>query len=37
MNPYERKVIHSTIQGNPKVTTRSEGDDPYRRLIIEKK
>lgn len=37
MNPYERKVIHSTLQNNPKVTTRSEGKDPYRKIIIEKK
>lgn len=35
MNPYERKVIHATLQGNPKVTTRSEGEEPYRRVIIE--
>jgi spoIIIJ-associated protein len=37
MNPYERKVIHSTLQDNPKVKTRSEGKDPYRRVIIENK
>ena len=37
MNPYERKVIHSTLQSNPDVTTRSEGQDPYRRVIIELK
>lgn len=37
MNPYERKVIHATLQSNPKVTTRSEGDEPYRRVIIELK
>ncbi len=37
MNPYERKVIHSALQSNPKVTTRSEGQDPYRRVIIELK
>lgn len=37
MNPYERKVIHATLQSNPKVETRSEGRDPYRRVIIEKK
>lgn len=35
MNPYERKVIHATLQSNPKVTTRSEGEEPYRRVIIE--
>ena len=37
MNPYERKVIHSTLQDHPKVRTRSEGKDPYRRVIIERK
>jgi len=35
MNPYERKVIHATLQSNPNVTTRSEGEEPYRRVIIE--
>lgn len=37
MNPYERKVIHATLQSSPYVTTRSEGQDPYRRVIIELK
>lgn len=37
MNPYERKVIHATLQSHPSVITRSEGQDPYRRVIIEKK
>ncbi len=37
MNPYERKVIHATLQSNSRVTTRSEGQDPYRRVIIELK
>ena len=37
MNPYERKVIHATLQGNPGVKTRSEGEEPYRRVIIELK
>ena len=35
MNPYERKVIHSTLQSNPDVVTRSEGEEPYRRVIID--
>ncbi len=35
MNPYERKVIHSTLQANTSVITRSEGEEPYRRIIIE--
>lgn len=37
MNPYERKVIHAKLQSNPNVTTRSEGEEPYRRVIIELK
>lgn len=37
MNPYERKVIHATLQRNAGVTTRSEGEEPYRRVIIEQK
>ncbi len=34
MNPYERRIIHSTLQSNPYVRTRSEGDEPYRKVII---
>ncbi|MBQ6315095.1 MAG: protein jag [Mogibacterium sp.] len=37
MNPYERKVIHCTLQNHPRIKTRSEGKDPYRRVIIEMK
>ena len=37
MNPYERKVIHCTLQNHPNVKTRSEGKDPYRKVIIETK
>ncbi len=37
MNPYERKVIHCTLQNHPRVKTRSEGKDPYRKVIIESK
>jgi spoIIIJ-associated protein len=37
MNPYERKVIHCTLQSHPNVRTRSEGKDPYRKVIIETK
>lgn len=37
MNPYERKVIHAALQKNPNVSTRSEGEEPYRRVIIELK
>lgn len=35
MNPYERKVIHCTLQSHPRVKTRSEGKDPYRKVVIE--
>ncbi|MEG0919267.1 MAG: RNA-binding cell elongation regulator Jag/EloR [Anaerovoracaceae bacterium] len=37
MNPYERMVIHATLQDDPKVSTKSEGDEPYRRVVIELK
>jgi spoIIIJ-associated protein len=37
MNPYERKVIHAALHSHPKVVTRSEGQDPYRRVVIELK
>ncbi|WP_346931029.1 RNA-binding cell elongation regulator Jag/EloR [Clostridium sp.] len=37
MNPYERRVIHSTLQNNAYVTTHSEGDEPHRRVVIELK
>jgi spoIIIJ-associated protein len=37
MNPYERKVIHSTLQGIDGITTRSEGEEPYRRVVVEKR
>ena len=34
MNPYERRVIHSTLQNNKFVSTYSEGEEPYRKVII---
>jgi spoIIIJ-associated protein len=34
MNPYERRIIHSSLQGDKYVTTHSEGDEPYRKVII---
>ncbi len=37
MNPYERKVIHATLQKYPNINTRSEGEEPYRRVVIEYK
>lgn len=35
MNPYERKVIHTALQRRPEVITKSEGEEPYRRVVIE--
>jgi spoIIIJ-associated protein len=37
MNPYERRIIHASLQDNRKVMTRSEGEEPYRKIIIEVK
>lgn len=37
MNPYERRIIHSTLQNDKFVRTYSEGADPYRRLVVEYK
>lgn len=34
MNPYERRIIHSTLQENEMVTTYSIGEDPYRKVVI---
>lgn len=34
MNPYERKVIHTTLQKVTNVTTKSEGSEPYRKVVI---
>lgn len=34
MNPYERRVIHSALQNDKYVTTHSEGEEPYRRVIV---
>ena len=34
MNPYERRVIHSALQSDPYVTTHSEGEDPYRKVVV---
>jgi len=34
MNPYERRVMHSALQNHPYVQTHSEGEEPYRRVII---
>lgn len=37
MNPYERRIIHSALQNDRYVTTRSEGDEPNRYIIVELK
>ena len=37
MNPYERRIIHSALQGDRYVTTYSEGEEPYRKVIVTMK
>ncbi|MDY5576859.1 MAG: RNA-binding cell elongation regulator Jag/EloR [Lachnospiraceae bacterium] len=37
MNPFERRVIHSALQNDKYVTTRSEGEEPYRHVIVSLK
>ncbi|NLY85405.1 MAG: protein jag [Tissierellia bacterium] len=37
MNPYERRIIHSALQNMDGITTYSEGDEPYRRVVIQYK
>ena len=34
MNPYERRIIHSALQNNPYVATHSEGEEPYRKVVV---
>ncbi len=34
MNPYERRIIHSALQNDKYVTTHSEGEEPYRRVVV---
>lgn len=34
MNPYERRIIHSALQGNKYVETYSEGNEPYRHVVV---
>ena len=34
MNPYERRIIHSALQNDRFVTTHSEGEEPYRRVVV---
>ena len=37
MNPYERRIIHSALQNDKYVTTHSEGEEPFRRVIVSLK
>lgn len=35
MNPYERRIIHSRLQDYPNVKTHSEGEEPFRKVVVE--
>lgn len=37
MNPYERRIIHASLQNYEGITTYSEGKEPYRRIVIQSK
>ena len=37
MSPNERRIIHSTLQKDHYVTTRSEGEEPYRHVVVAPK
>lgn len=37
MNPHERRIIHMTLQNDERVETYSEGEEPFRRVVIKKK
>lgn len=37
MNPHERKIIHTALQNDNKITTLSEGSEPFRKVVIELK
>jgi len=37
MNPYERKIVHLSLQNDPAITTYSEGEEPYRKVVIDLK
>lgn len=37
MNPYERRIIHSTLQNDKYVYTYSEGEEPYRKVVVDLK
>ena len=34
MNSYERRIVHSTLQGNPKIDTYSVGEEPNRKVVV---
>ena len=34
MNPYERRIIHSALQNDKYVCTKSEGEEPYRKVVV---
>ncbi len=34
MNPYERRIIHSALQNDKYVTTHSEGEEPFRKVVV---
>ena len=34
MNPYERRIIHSALQDEKFITTYSEGEEPYRKVVV---
>lgn len=34
MNPYERRIIHASLQNNPYIQTYSEGEEPFRKVVI---
>ncbi|WP_055669985.1 RNA-binding cell elongation regulator Jag/EloR [Desnuesiella massiliensis] len=37
MNPYERRIIHSALQNHPYINTYSEGEEPFRRVVVDLK
>ncbi|MEG1798507.1 MAG: R3H domain-containing nucleic acid-binding protein, partial [Clostridium sp.] len=34
MNPYERRIIHAALQDSVEISTYSEGDEPFRRVVV---
>ena len=34
MNSYERRIIHAALSNDPHVATHSEGEDPYRHVVV---